>query len=182
MKSVLIACLLILSSATALADKSAGESVDDTWLHTKVKAKLVGFGTRKINLEVYQGVVLMAGFVRSNTEREAAEAQAASVKGVVRVSNQLVVQPQSRRAGQTLDDGVIAGKVKAELADDERTGAYDINVEVRNGEVLLSGFVHSGAERNAALNVAQNIEGVEKVINGMDVPPEDRKPPLRTNP
>ena len=116
--------LVLISTAACSSKKSAGESVDDTWIHTKVKTKLVGFGTSNFNLEVYHGVVLMAGFVRSMTEREAAEAQAASVKGVVRVSNQLVVQPENRSAGQTLDDGVIAGKVKAELADDERTGVH----------------------------------------------------------
>jgi osmotically-inducible protein OsmY len=149
--------------------KSAGDRVDDSWIHTKVKSELVGQGTSNINIEVYHGIVQLAGFVESDARRESADRIAASVKGVQRVSNKLVVQTSLRTAGRTLDDGVVAGKVKAKIADNENTSALRINVEARQGVVLLSGFVSSDEERDEALKLAASIEGVIDVINGMDV-------------
>jgi len=169
---IFAALALFLAAGTALAQKTAGQVVDDTWIHTKVKAALVGFGTTEINIEVYHGVVQLAGFVKSDTERQAAARQAAGVSGVVEVRNRLVSQPAPRSAGQLLDDGIMAGEVKSALADDDRTSAFDINVEVRNAVVLLSGFVDSVGEAQIAQEVARAQNNVQDVINGMDVKPE----------
>ena len=43
----LFAFTLLITSGAALAQKSAGETVDDTWLHTKVKGALVGYGQKE---------------------------------------------------------------------------------------------------------------------------------------
>lgn len=170
MRRLLLALVLTVSSAAAWADKTAGETVDDTWIHTKVKSALVGHGTSNINIEVYHGVVQLAGFVDSETHRTAAGQAAAGVKGVVAVHNRLVVQTASRSAGQVIDDGVMAGNVKRALSSDPRTSAFGINVEVRNGVVLLSGFVNDHGEAQAAEQVARAVKHVQDVINGMDVP------------
>jgi osmotically-inducible protein OsmY len=163
--------LLLMSAAAAAGAKTAGDRVDDSWIHTKVKSALVGLGTSNINVEVHHGLVQLAGFANSDEDRETAEKSALAVKGVRDVSNQIVVQTSTRSAGQTLDDGVVAGKVKTELADHETTSAFRINVEVRHGVVLLSGFVGTNAERNEALKVAAGVDGVIDVINGMDLAP-----------
>lgn len=163
--------VVLIVTACAAGGKTAGESVDDSWIHTKVKSELVGQGTSNINVEVHQGVVQLAGFVDSTYRRETAEKLAASVKGVRKVSNQLVVQTSNRTAGRALDDGVVAGKVKARLTDNKNTSGININVEVRHGVVLLSGFVSSDTERSEAIKVAAGVDGVIDVINGMDVTP-----------
>lgn len=159
----------LLASACTQPPKTAGEHIDDSWIHTKVKSSLVGYGGGNINVEVYQGVVLLAGFVRSRDELEQAVRQARSVRGVVAVKNHLVVQATQRTPGQLLDDGVTAGKVKAALADNRQTRALEINVEVRRGVVLLSGFVENHGLRVVAEDVARDQPGVEDVINGLEV-------------
>ncbi|NNL94385.1 MAG: BON domain-containing protein [Xanthomonadales bacterium] len=165
-----VALSLILAGSSALAaEKSAGDRVDDSWIHTKVKSALVGEGSRKINVEVHEGVVQLAGFIKSDEARDAAISEAGAVKGVVRVSNQLVVQPKSRTPGRLLDDGVVAGRVKGILADDDSTSSIEINVEVNRGVVLLSGFVDTAEERAAAERLAKGAKGAESVINGIDV-------------
>lgn len=166
---VLTLTFLLISLTLDAAEKTAGEHVDDSWLHTKVKSELVGHGTSNINVEVYQGVVQLAGFVDSEARRENAAKVASGVTGVKKVSNQLVVQGETRSAGRSLDDSVIAGKVKSSLADDKRTSGFRINVEVRFGEVLISGFVTSEAERDAAAEVTRLVGGVTKVYNGIDI-------------
>jgi osmotically-inducible protein OsmY len=42
-------------------------------------------------------------------------------------------------------------------------------LEVRNGEVELSGFVSTYEERDAAVTLDAAVEGVGKVINSIDV-------------
>lgn len=159
----------MLIAAGCATNKTAGENVDDTWIHTKVKSELVGHGSSNINIEVHKGVVQLAGFVDSTHDRETAEKVAASVVGVQRVSNQLLVQSSARTTGRTLDDGIVAGKVKAGLTENRMTDSSRINVEVRHGVVLLSGFVDSDDERKTAIKVAAGVDGVIDVINGMDV-------------
>lgn len=161
--------LIFLVAAGCAGGKTAGESVDDTWIHTNVKSELVGHGTNNINVEVHRGIVQLAGFVDSTYQRETAGKIAASVKGVREVSNQLVVQTSARSTGRTLDDGVVAGKIKAGLAENAKTSGLRINVEVRHGVALLSGFVIDQEERRDALKVAAAVEGVIDVLDGMDV-------------
>jgi len=166
----LAATMLLLGSFNlAFADKSAGETVDDTWLHTKVKTALVGFGTSGINIEVYHGVVQLGGFIDSEVKEKAALDQAASVKGVVAVSDQLYIAEPGRTAGRTLDDGVLEGRVSSALSDADSGASWDINVEVNRGTVLLSGFVDDEEIRGRAITIAEDVDGVVEVINGMDI-------------
>ncbi|MDX1460037.1 MAG: BON domain-containing protein [Xanthomonadales bacterium] len=165
---VFLASMAIAGSALA-TDKTAGEHIDDSWIHTKVKSALVGEGASTINIEVHNGVVQLAGFVKSDLARDAAVQEAGAVKGVKRISNKLVVESKSRTPGRALDDGVVAARVKKRIAEDERTSSIEINVEVRHGIVLLSGFVDSEMERDAALVIARNVVGEDNVIDGMDI-------------
>lgn len=165
-----LSLMFMTLSLTAFAgDKTAGEVIDDSWIHTKVETALIGDEAVNINIEVHKGVILMAGWVSTPEIRENAVATARNTKGVVEVIDHLQVQDKSRMAGQTLDDGVIAARVKAELAEHDSTNAFDINVEVRNGIVLLSGFIDSKTEAEKALMLTKNTEGVTDVINGMEV-------------
>jgi hyperosmotically inducible periplasmic protein len=167
----LVACsIILLATAGCVAQyKTPGQNLDDTVIHTRVKSALVGLGSSQINIEVFQGHVQLAGFVASEALRQSAERQAAAVPGVRKVSNRLHLQPTPRSAGRTLDDGVIAGRVKAQLGENKSTSGIDINVEVREGVVLLSGFVKSQAEREEAVRVATAVQGVVDVLDGIDV-------------
>jgi osmotically-inducible protein OsmY len=155
------------------AAKTAGERVDDTWIHTKVKAALVGHGGGDINIEVYHGHVQLAGFLNSEAEEEAALQAAANVEGVVKVMDQIYVVEPGRSAGRTLDDTTISAAVKAALAESDLERGLDVNVEVNRGVVLLSGWVDSTDERGTAITVAESVKNVVEVINGMDIKPAD---------
>jgi osmotically-inducible protein OsmY len=153
--------------ASLYADKSAGTHVDDSVLHSKVKAKLIGdnfFRGMGVNIEVSRGVVLLAGFVDSEKQRDKIGSAAAGVDGVVRVSNQLRVKSGDRSTGQAVDDTLIASQVKAKLGSD-----LSINVEVHNGEVLLSGFADTLEEKEAAIEAARYVKYVKKVISGIEI-------------
>jgi hyperosmotically inducible protein len=163
-----IGCLALLLgiSGVAFADKSAGTHVDDGWLHTKVKSTLTFHGGTNINIEVYQGVVQLAGFVDSASREEKILKAAADIEGVERVDDQIYVVEGSRSAGESLDDTTIATEVKAAFSETKLVDGFDVNVESNRGVVLLSGFVDSKDNAAAAIEVAQGVKGVTKVIDG----------------
>lgn len=71
-----------------------GESLDDTWIHTKIVAKLISnmnTPERKINVDVNNNVVTLRGTVETAAEKAEAERVAKDTEGVKRVNNQLKV-------------------------------------------------------------------------------------------
>ncbi|MES2564640.1 MAG: BON domain-containing protein [Pseudomonadota bacterium] len=74
-----------------------------------------------------------------------------------------------RPIGQRVDDQTIETKVKAALIAAKDVSGTAIQVEVRNGEVQLSGFVKTQAEAQRAIDVTRKVDGVRSVNNRMTV-------------
>ena len=169
MKKIAVWVLAVTGLAFAsvqAAEKSAGDMVDDTWLHTKVKAAMVGHGSSEVNVEVYHGVVQLAAFVTGEGHKKTLIDAVKGVEGVKKVSDQLHLVEGDRSAGTVVDDNTITALVKTTLID---KGMPGINVEVNRGHVLLSGFVDSDDVRTKAIDATKGLKGVSKVINGMDI-------------
>jgi hyperosmotically inducible protein len=170
----LIASILILGSAIAAEPESrtAGQTTTDTTLATKVKTALIENDTTKahqINVEVYKGQVQLNGFVDTAEEKAVAADIAGKIAGVTSVKNNLSVKAGERTAGESIDDGMITAKVKAALIGDSRTKAHQIDVTTREGIVQLGGFVDSASAKSAAAEVAESVDGVRSVQNGLNV-------------
>ncbi|MDD5029896.1 MAG: BON domain-containing protein [Rhodoferax sp.] len=73
--------------------------------------------------------------------------------------------------GAYVDDAGITTLVKARMADSKLVSAASISVETLNGTVLLSGFATSLTEKNAAENIARNVNHVKLVKNEIAVRP-----------
>jgi hyperosmotically inducible periplasmic protein len=140
-----------------------------------VKSALIGNDetkARQINVETEDGVVQLSGFVDSEQMKTAAAATAQSVSGVQEVRNELIVRQGDRSVGRATDDAVIAAKVKSELAADSGLAtATNVNVEVRNGVVQLSGFVASVNQKQQAEQIARQVAGVTDVRNSISLEP-----------
>jgi len=88
------------SSTAAKRAKDSGDNVsdslDDTWIHTKIVGKLIGdtsVSERKINVDVDKKTVTLRGTVGTQAEKAEAGKIAQETEGVVRVVNQLKVGP-----------------------------------------------------------------------------------------
>ena len=103
MKNLQQVALLVVLSAASVAGtsacrttQSAGKQVDDAGIKVAVKAKLakdVRFSTlTNIEVNSTNGVVTLAGQVKSEADRAAAAEIARSVEGVVKVNNELQVE------------------------------------------------------------------------------------------
>lgn len=76
--------------------------------------------------------------------------------------------PDSKNSvGNELDDALVTTRVKSALMSDLKFKSYDIKVETRKGEVLLSGFVDNQEQLDEALRVTRTIEGVKSVQNNV---------------
>jgi len=166
--------IVLAFSTPALADKTAGNVLDDSGIASSVKAGLVGekgVPSGDVNVEVYKGVVLLSGFVTEQAQKDAAGRVAKGVSGVKEVRNQITVHPKTSM-GTKLDDTTLVGKVKAALIDAGDVEANQINVEARGGVVQLGGFVKSSAMRDRAIKITKDVSGVKSVVDAMFVKPK----------
>ena len=156
------------------AEKTTGEHVDDATIAAEVKAKLAAaedVPSTDVNVEVYKGVVLLSGFVSRQGQKDKAGAAAAQASNVAKVRNEIAVQ-ESTSMGTKLDDTVLVGKVKTELAKADDVKSGQINLEARGGVVQLAGFVTSEAMKKRALDIAKGVDGVKRVDDALFVKPE----------
>ncbi len=82
----------VLGCAATETRQSTSEYVDDSWITTKVKSEIFAEPSLKVsqvNVETYQGVVQLSGFVDSNAAMAKAVEVARAVKGVKSVKNDM---------------------------------------------------------------------------------------------
>ena len=103
--------------------------------------------------------------MRFNNMLIAAVAAAASLTALPGCA---VTRDQST-VGEYIDDATITTKVKAKFVEDKAVDASAISVETLNGEVILSGFAKSSAEKTRAQELAQQVKGVRSVKNSLEV-------------
>ena len=77
-----------------------------------------------------------------------------------------VAADQARRA---LNDGAVTAKIKAKMALDDSVKALDIDVDTAGTTVTLSGVVATEAQRQRAVQLAKETEGVTQVIDQLRV-------------
>lgn len=81
----------------------AAEYFDDSVITAKVKAALVKeMKSLKVSVETRRGQVLLSGFVDDNAQRTKAIQVAASINGVIKVADGLVVKEGERSKDRTL--------------------------------------------------------------------------------
>lgn len=171
---LVVLCLGVLAGCTPTrTTKSAGEQLDDSTVTARVKSALareVGTGDSiRADIETYRGRVQLNGFVDSAEKKAKATTVARQVKGVKDVENNLRVTTEKRTAGQFVDDKIILGKIKTELARDATVAGHEVNVDVRQGVVQLAGFVDTAEQRSRAAELASGVGGVSHVDNKLEV-------------
>ena len=121
-----------------------------------------------IAVSVKNGVVTLAGFVKSFTDKYEAEAAVKRVAGVVAVANDLEVRLPSideRPDPEIARDAVVAIKSQLPISWEK------IKITVKNGWVTLEGNVESQYQRQTAENAVRHVKGVRGVSNMIQLKP-----------
>jgi osmotically-inducible protein OsmY len=121
-----------------------------------------------IAVSVKDGVVTLAGFVKSYTDKYQAEAAAKRVAGVRAVANDIEVRMPSvdqRPDPDIARDAVAAIKSQLPISSEH------IKIVVKNGWVTLEGQVEWQYQRQTAENAVRRIKGVKGVSNLIQLKP-----------
>jgi hyperosmotically inducible periplasmic protein len=92
------AIILVTASGCAVTrgQETVGAYVDDAAITTAVKARFVDnkdVDALSIKVETLNGTVMLSGFAKSQTEKNAAEIVTRKVEGVKAVKNEITVRP-----------------------------------------------------------------------------------------
>lgn len=71
----------------------------------------------------------------------------------------------AQRVGQTVDDAALLTRIKTEMLRSDDVKGLDVNVDVKDGHVTLSGKTDSDAQRRAAEQIVKTTSGVKGIDN-----------------
>ncbi|HFD81073.1 MAG TPA: BON domain-containing protein [Gammaproteobacteria bacterium] len=148
--------------------RTAGAIVEDSTIELNIHREL---GKHKdlvdqthINVNSYNGIVLLSGEAPTEALRTEAGDIARKVKGVRRLHNEIKIAAPSSMMTRS-SDSWITGKVKSSLLGTGIEGFDPTRVEVvtENGTVYLMGLV-THAEADAVVERARGVSGVQRIV------------------
>ncbi|MFS6537520.1 division/outer membrane stress-associated lipid-binding lipoprotein [Idiomarina loihiensis] len=157
-----------ISSATD--PRTIGTQVDDQTIELKANAKLGNdeqLDDSRVVAVSYDTNVLLVGQVPSEALKRRAQDVIKDTNGINKIFNQLRIGSKASAAVRA-GDSWITSKVKLKFANNKSIDATNIKVVTENAEVFLLGHV-SQAEADAAVEVARNVDGVERVIKALTI-------------
>ncbi|MFZ8200363.1 BON domain-containing protein [Alteromonas portus] len=192
MKRSLISMIVATTLTTAAyagdmdTDNKWEKGAKDAWIDGKAEATLLFNGNLDsfdINTDVKDGNVVLTGKVENSVDKKLAEELIANIDGVMSVDNKLtVVSDKDMHDGMSddmedaadegtseLTDAKIATVIKTRLLMDTDISGFDIDVDVENGVVTLTGEVDSDAEHDLAVEIAKNASDVKDVESNLRV-------------
>jgi osmotically-inducible protein OsmY len=158
------------------------EEADEAIAERALRALFSGAPLRRerILMRIARGRVTLSGSVGTDAERLAAERLVGGTKGVVEVTNLVVVERHGRTAavargvteayGGDAESGDMAGRVEAVFVREAGLGATEVMIVASGGAVVLSGRVRSWREwRDLAERIAWAAPGVTEVTDRITV-------------
>lgn len=146
--------------------RTIGSVIDDEIVETKIMVNIrkadPGFQHANVSVTSYNGVVLLAGQVPSESLREQASSVAHQVRKVRKVHNELTVSGPTSGLARS-NDAWLTSKVKARMLANGNVPAMRIKVVTENGTVFLLGLV-TQEEASAAVGAVRNVRGVERIV------------------
>lgn len=145
-----------LGDAAGLSDPQITRAAVDA-----VRSEVPG-ASENIKVLVHHGYVTLEGRVEWHYERSLAESAVHRLRGVMGVTNAIIVQP-------TVKPTEIRQRIENAFRRSAQIDADHITVEARGGEVTLRGKVRNWAERQEAQETAWSAPGVSQVRNEIQV-------------
>ena len=142
------------------------EEIEDSKITAAVENDLLvsdKVNSQLVDVETVDGIVTLSGSVDNILAKDTAERIAQNVKGVRSVVNNVDVKPVIR------SDDQIENDVEDALLTDPATESWEIEADVKNGVVTLTGKVESWAEKQIAATVSKNVKGVKQIDNQIDI-------------
>ena len=179
--TILSAAILSLSLAGCTTVTTAGfkkgdernfaRSVNDVSAERVIKARMAradGFKLKGVNVDVREGIVLLAGNAPRQEDRIEAERIAWSAPRVDQVGNEIKMKDEQGII-RNVKDGLLTTSVKTRLTADKYVKSRNINVETHDGIVYLLGVARNKAELERAAEIASKTRGTREVVSYVTV-------------
>lgn len=153
--------------------RSTGTQTDDETTEWRARSRIPEQykAQSRVNFTSYNRRLLITGEVPNDEAKSAIESEARKIEGVREIYNELFIGPMSTLT-QRSNDSFIDSKVKARLVDSNQVSANHIKVVTERGATYLMGVVNE-REAKVAISVARTTAGVRKVVNILEVLPEE---------
>jgi cytidylate kinase len=96
-------------------------------------------------------------------------AQSAIVESIVAAAKNPKLKQAEPEANEILENISLCKKVVTELLKSPRIGNIHFKVEANDGELFLTGHVHTEEERQCAVKASSMVKGVRKVVDRLQV-------------
>jgi osmotically-inducible protein OsmY len=120
--------------------------------------------SKRVTIAVSEGWVTLKGTLDWHYQRDAAARAVRDLTGVRGVINNIIVQPRVKIVD-------VRDKIEAAFKRSAEIDARRINVTATDGKVILSGNVHSWAERKEAERAAWAAPGLTQVDDRLSIMP-----------
>ena len=175
MKSTYSLALMAVAGTLFVSTTSLRASDTDDRIEASAKKSYV-FKTYladdSIKTESKDGAVTLTGTVAESSHKSLAEDTVEGLPGVTSVNNQLKIKAEPAKHS----DAWIGIKVKSALLFHSNVRATKTDVNVADGNVILSGEASSLAQKELTTEYANDVEGVKSVKNEMTVAKTPAKP------
>ncbi len=154
------------ATTAAFDERPVGRHFDDVSIATEIDARLIAekdMPSRWVSIEVIEGVVILTGYLPSQSHIDRVLLIARSVKGVRDIDNQLHIGEPS--ASSLFSDSWITAQVKTKFFNDKLVSGMSVHIETVAGKVYLQGMIASEAQRYRAMELTRSVEGVTAVVD-----------------
>ena len=159
----LSALLLLIASPLALfASHATDRKIEDA---AKASYNYRTVLEDHVKVKAQDGVVTLTGTVQDKDDRDLAADTVENLPGVVSVNNEIKVEP----AYPEKSDAWMAVKIRSRLLVKGNVSATNTKVEVKDGNVMLTGTADNIAQKELTAIYAQDIDGVKSVKNDIVV-------------
>ncbi|MGR4067721.1 BON domain-containing protein [Halomonas sp. LR3S48] len=150
--------------------RTLGAQVEDESIETKIAHNLrrsdARLGDARINVDSYNGIVLLTGQVPSEELKQKANEVALEVRNVRDVHNELSVAA-NLPASQRLSDTWINTRIRTTLAADESIDTGRLRFITENATVYIMGMVRR-AEADRIVNAVADVGGIQRIVKVFD--------------
>ena len=162
MKNIAALLTLIASPLALFASSAIDNKIEDA---AKASYNYRTVLEGHVQVKASDGVVTLTGTVQDKGDKDLAADTVGNLPGVVSVNNQIKVEP----AFPEKSDAWMAFKIRSRLLVKGNVSATNTKVEVKDGNVLLTGTADNIAQKELTTAYAKDIDGVKSVKNAIVV-------------
>ena len=165
-------------------ERGLGGAVNDATIKAAIVASYGKYDSALgdgIDVEVYEGRVLLTGRVPTQEQHDLAVRTAWKVKGVTQVYDEVKLGPVPS-SNDDLNDGWISTRLRNELLWDSEVRSINFTVTTSDHVVYIIGSARSREELDRVTAYARNVPNVRRVVSYVQIRPVEKPAPAAAPP